>query len=926
MHLTMKQIILLTIFLAMMVYGFTQKVAAPLVKPVVDTPFFFSWPTLQNWPAPAISNNGQFALYSIRNVPAGKHSLTVQRLKDNRKTVFIEVRQAAFTDDSRYAVALQSGDSLCLLTLANNRKSFITGVKDFRLFMREGEEWLAYTTKEPRRTLSLKNVSTGVEHSYENVESYLLAENANSLILQSASDMDRSRSIRWVNLSTNSEREIWKGTQESNLVLSKDGTQLAFLVRDSSTASPILWLYCSGDEKARILFRNLTTDMPGNMELNGIQSFSKDNSRLFVQLRQIPQPKKLPPLVALNVWSYTDAILQSQQLHECSLNVPSYLAVLNMAAPSSFQRLQFENENIASEPDSLLLLTFRQGDSSERYWNKSAVCTTYLVTTSTGNRTEIPIDWPQFSPTKKYVIGYGKDKSQKIDLFVYEIGTGITRNITASLPPPPQDENADMLSTQKYRNLALAGWLDNETSVLLYDNYDIWQVDPCGVQPPLNLTNGRKQKWQFRLAGKEMIEATIQPRSVLHLIAFNKINKRNGFYSLVLGKAKGPNLLFSGNYSFSEFVALDGRSHFQKARDTAIYLVKRESATESPNIFVTSNFRNFTSLSSINPESSFNWLTSELISFKTSDSIPSQAILYKPENFDSSKKYPVIIQYYEKKSDELNRYRRPVVSNGGELDIPWFVSRGYLVLLPDIQYKIGEPGVSALQAVEGAARFIADRAYVDKDHIGIQGHSFGGYETNYIVTHSNMFAAAMTSAGVSNLVSDFGNLWPGEMSRQEYWEVRNGRIGTTPWENQDLYVKNSPIFAVNNVTTPILLMQNKKDKNVHFEESLQFFTGLRRVGKPCWMLEYDNGGHGVWGNEYKDYLLRMTQFFDHYLKGTAAPKWMTRGIPASMKGIDSGLELDSEIATPGPGLLIDNPGRSVNNTSSQANANRKAIE
>lgn len=909
----MKHFILLTVFLTEAIFLLGQGGPIGTTKPAVDTPAFFNWPALLDWPTPAISNDGQFALYATKNVPSGVSTLTVQALNSKKEIVLPQAYEATFTDNSKYTISLHSGDSLCLLRLADNNQTYINRVSGFKLFMRNNVEWLAYTVKEPKKKLVLQNISTGTQTVYNDVSNYLLCENGSSLILQVISGIDSSHSIRWVNLLTNSDQEIWKGKQESNLVLNKDGTQLAFLVLDSNTNTQALWLYCKGEEKARNNLTNKQITVPKNMALDAIECFSGDGSQLFAKLRPSQQLKKVLPITPVNVWSYTDALLQCQQLHELKLGSPSYLAVLNIATSSSFRRLLFEDETITALTDSLLLLTGRRGEEAERYWNMKACGSNFLANVNTGNRTKIPISWPKFSPRGKYLIGYGPDETWAGDMYVFETATGITRNITSNIPIPQMNDEFQLLLTQKSRGLILAGWLADETSVFIYDTYDIWQIDPSGARPPLNLTNGRKDQWVYRLGEKHIpgdIIAT--PSSSLILIGFNKATKQNGFYKLSLGRTKGPELLFAGDYRFHRYI-YDRGSHLLKARDADLYLMNRESARESRNIFATTDFKSFTRLSKIEPEKTVNWLTTELINFNTLDGTPSQAILYKPENFDSSRKYPMIIQYYEKKSDELNWYRQPVVDNGGELDIPWFVSHGYLVLLPDIQYKIGEPGPSSLKAVEGAALFIMQRSYVDKSHIGIQGHSFGGYETNYIVTHSNMFAAAVSSSGISNLISDFGNVWPGDMSRQEYWEMRNGRIGTTPWQNTELYVKNSPIFYINNVTTPLLMLQNRNDKNVHFEEGLQFFTGLRRAGKRCWMLEYDNGGHGVWGDEYKDYLIRMTQFFDHYLKRLPAPKWMTRGIPATMKGIDNGLELDTEIPTPWPGLLMDQQEPAINN-------------
>jgi dipeptidyl aminopeptidase/acylaminoacyl peptidase len=189
--------------------------------------------------------------------------------------------------------------------------------------------------------------------------------------------------------------------------------------------------------------------------------------------------------------------------------------------------------------------------------------------------------------------------------------------------------------------------------------------------------------------------------------------------------------------------------------------------------------------------------------------------------------------------------------------------------------------------------------------MGIQGHSFAAWETNYVIAHTERFAGAVSSAGLSDLVSNYGELW-GEFGggRAEQVENRQYRLGVTPWQRPDLYINNSPIFRANRVATPLLIVANKKDANVGFSQGLEFFLALRRLGKRAWMLQYDESSHGEGGKDKVDYLIRMTQFFDHYLKGAPAPKWMTQGVPARLKGIDDGLELDAPWKTPGRGLPV----------------------
>lgn len=242
------------------------------------------------------------------------------------------------------------------------------------------------------------------------------------------------------------------------------------------------------------------------------------------------------------------------------------------------------------------------------------------------------------------------------------------------------------------------------------------------------------------------------------------------------------------------------------------------------------------------------------------------------------------------------------------VNIPWFVSRGYLVFTPDIHYKIGAQsdkpvGKYALESVESAAKYLTRLPYIDGKHLAIQGHSFGGLETNYIVTHSHLFAAAAEAAGATDPVSEYLTLIP-FLNSIEHGEAQlkmeNGHelYGATLWEKPQLYLENSAVLHADRVTTPLLIMHNQQDNQIPWRQGIEFYEALRRLGKRAWMLQYDNGTHVLGGKDAIDYTLRLTQFFDYYLKGSPPPYWMTRGIPYRMKGIDDGLALDHSGAKP----------------------------
>jgi len=196
--------------------------------------------------------------------------------------------------------------------------------------------------------------------------------------------------------------------------------------------------------------------------------------------------------------------------------------------------------------------------------------------------------------------------------------------------------------------------------------------------------------------------------------------------------------------------------------------------------------------------------------------------------------------------------------------------------------------------------------------MGIAGGSWGGYETNYLVTHSDLFAAAYSACGVTDYFSYYGTEEKDRSgaSYTAFAETGQNRLGVTPWERPDLYIKNSPIFTADRVTTPLLIVHDANDYRVPFGQSVELFKALRRLGKRAWLLQYGKGHEGavpIFGTSgIEDLDIRFKQFFDHYLKGAPAPRWMTRGVPARMKGVDSGLELDTEIETPPTrGLLMD---------------------
>lgn len=336
-------------------------------------------------------------------------------------------------------------------------------------------------------------------------------------------------------------------------------------------------------------------------------------------------------------------------------------------------------------------------------------------------------------------------------------------------------------------------------------------------------------------------------------------------------------------------------SSLQKAKNADLFAYLKSNFNTSPDLYITNDYWNKAEkLTAINPQmSDYNWGTAELFSWTSYAGIPLQGILYKPEDFDPTKKFPVMIYFYEQHSNNLYSYFPPAPSRS-TVNIPFFVSRGYIVFTPDIHYTVGQPGMDSYNAVVSGAEALAQNSWVDIKNMAIQGQSWGGYQVAYIITQTNMFKAAAAGAPVSNMTSAYGGIrWESGRSRQYQYERTQSRLGYSMNDSLQLYIKNSPVFYTKNIETPLLIMHNDKDGAVPWYQGIELFMSMRRLGKPVWLLQYNNEAHNLlYRRNTKDLSIRLQQFFDHYLKGEPAPIWMTRGLPAIEKGINWGYDLE----------------------------------
>ena len=554
--------------------------------------------------------------------------------------------------------------------------------------------------------------------------------------------------------------------------------------------------------------------------VSGGVRFSPNGSRLYFQLRM---PVVASPPKHIKVWSYTKYFLEEAPGQSVTCVQRLSDGLFFQVNTDSTEICYYGNRYVLEQP---------RINSAEYYWNKRRIARLWLVDTETGHRRMIRSNscdlllQPILSPDEHYVSWY-EDVLKKY--FVYEINTG--------------------------RTIAFSGnitWLPNDL-LIRDDGWDLWEIDLlCQQSKSLTKGYGRKHRIIFRY---------LQPGL---FIAFNSRNKQNGYWGLRSGRlvkfTMQDALYYFPQYPLDRYVPT-------QAKDTGIFLVQRQSPSAAPNLYLTTDFKTFKKMTEFSTPL---LLTAELVRHKNVT-----GILYKPLSFHPQKKYPLIFTYYEKSSDMLNVWLSPALSTG-PLNIPLFVSQGYLVFVPDIRTQQGHPGRSAARTVLAAADYLCRYPWVDKQRLGLQGFSFGGYITNYIITHSTRFAAAQETAGPVDFISGYGAIREHSgTGMQALYEKGQNNMGVTPWERPDLYVGSSPVFGVQRVTTPLLMLHNAHDNNVPAAQAIEFFTALRRLQKPVWLLQYEDEGHQLLNDQSrKDFSIRQQEFFDHFLKGAPMPDWM----------------------------------------------------
>ena len=759
--------------------------------------------------------------------------------------------------------------------------------------------------REDGSTLVLLNLATGDETRYGLVADYEFAEEAAVLAFTTSTKDGSGNGAYLVPLDDLTRRALLEGDgRYEQLALSKDGAQVAFLTdRDDSAADqPEFTLYRAGapDWRAQSLADSSTGGVPAGwwVSEHGDVRFSAGGALLHFGTAPRPEPEAEDETleedkVTLDVWNWKDPYLQPMQLVQADdERKRTYAAAVHLDGGAVVQlgttdvpTVRFAPEGDAAHALGITDLPYRQLVSWDgRYQDL------YAIDLATGEHRAIAKKVGRFagasiSPAGTHATWWdGPDRHWQ----VARLDGGAPMTASAEVPHPVWNERDDRPHDPP--PYGSAGWTAADGAFLFYDRFDVWRFEPDSGRT-VNLTGsaGRESQIRFRHARTEP-ELDHLPEGEALWRAFHDTSKEAGFYRGRTDREAPPAAVVMADKSWR----LRG-----KAKEADRWLLGREDFPEFPDLWVTDGrITDMERVSDANPQQAdFNWGSAELVAWTSNDGVPLQGMLFKPDGFDPGSEYPMLVYFYERMSDGLHTWRTPRPGSSS-ISVPFYVSRGYVVFIPDIPYEIGYPGESALDAVVPGVLSILDEGFVARDRIGVQGHSWGGYQIAYMITKTNLFAAAEAGAPVSNMTSAYGGIrWQTGMSRMFQYEQTQSRIGATLWEATNEYLHNSPLFYADKIRTPLLMMHNDEDGAVPWYQGIELFVALRRLQQPVWLLNYNGEAHGLRREaNRRDWAIRMQQFFDHYLQGAPAPVWMEKGVPA----VDKGRTLGTELLEPDP--------------------------
>lgn len=913
-------IISLLLLFSLAIVGLAQ------TKPRLAPADYGKWETLG---ATSLSPDGKWLAYGA-NRSNRNNELRIVSVAGGEPKVTAFGAQPVFSSDSRW-VAYSIGYSesqeeklkkekkpihrkLGLLNLATGEQTTVDGIESFA-FSANGA-YLAMRRYAPERkdtppaeaasetdapsgaTLIVRHLASGRDTTFGNVAEYAwqnLPKRGRLLAMTISVEDKTGNGAQLFDPETKVLRALDSASATySGLAWRKDSADLAVLRakiderREGATQIALAWKRLGeADEAKQIYDPTADTKFPPGTRTVAFRrpSWSQDGGIVFLGVakwqEKPPTEKKTAAdngskdaakeedePAGVDVWHARDVIVMPKQKIDARLERQgNLLAAWHVDAGRMTQLGQERDEQVTPlKYQKLGYVTNWSAYAMERSIGRPAA-DLYLVDLTSGERVKIKERlgndfYAQASPGGRYLIYVQDDHYWTVNTATRAV-VNITRNAQTSFI----DRESDVTVKQKPA-FGVAGWTKNDESVILYDKFDLWQIAPDGSRAQ-RLTDGAAEEARHRYLRLDPDEEWIDTTKPAYLSVFGLWSKKSGFARLRFGA------------SAERLVWVDKSvARLAKAKDAEVYSYSVEAFDDSPDVFVgDAALKEAKQVTKTNPfQSDYAWGRSELIEYKTERGDRLQGALSYPAGYEAGKKYPMVVYLYERLSDTLHRYIAP--SERDYYNIAAFTQQGYFVFRPDIIFQPREPGRSVVACVAAAVNKVVEMGSVDARRIGVVGHSWGGFDASYLATHSDLFAAAVAGAPITNLVSNYGNHhWDVGIAETDHIETGQQRMEVPLWEDLQAYIRNSAVFNVQNMKTPLLLETGDNDGVVFWHQSVELYNLARRAKKDVVMLVYGGEEHGLRKKSNQiDYHRRIHEWFGHYLKGEPAAPWIAKGV------------------------------------------------
>lgn len=831
------------------------------------TPMEFD--TWSNLYRPIISDNGQWAAWKIR-YPETPDSLIVINTETKLTKKFKNTIDYNFSPDSKWIYNFQKDRNLQLIKLENEEQFDFPDLKLFE-FSNCGKYAIIYDN---RKTLFIINLQKEKIYEFGEIQHYALSPDSKHVLISYQRKENTILSI--IKTENLQERIILTAENKSfkNFAWNEDGTRLAFLEMNKSkdnkfSNGSIMEYEINKSSFSYQLYPEKNDHFPQNTYIDeDIELFYGSKNSIYFYIRPVEFRKHNKDSLKneIQIWNGTDKwIFPRKMKHDDPQMGPwlvrwdpansTLISIASKHYPTAYTLPQ-ENYAIISNP--------KEYEPSFNYFGNVDF---YVKNLKTNKKTLFLENHPD-AVSNKYPapdgewIAYYKDK----DWWIYNIKTNSHLNVSENIPF--ELETTYHRSSNAPQAFGFAGWSPDGKWIFLYDEFDIWKISLDGKKQ-WRLTNGRDKNTVFRIY--KSLYQNINPQRFeklrmeivddsQELILETRSLYQNGYYILNTDKTITP-----------LYVKNKGISGLKISKESSKAIILEESYNLPPRIKLLDENESLTLFQSNPHYKNLLLPKQELISYPAWNGNELKGILMYPDDYEEGKKYPMIVHVYEQFSEKFYEYKIPSLYNAHGFNPKIYTGNGYFVLFPDIMYEMGNPGISALRCVESAVMNILDTGKVDPKRIGLQGHSFGGYETAFIATQSDLFAAIVSSAGVTNFLS-FYNAIGGITNRPNHWwfEHHQWRMGTSYFENIEGYRRNSPIEHVQNVKTPILLWSGENDVHIDIAQNIEFYLALRRLKKDVTFVVYPKEGHALLNPSNQiDLSIRMFKWFENYLKPPA---------------------------------------------------------